>query len=106
MAEDNDRLVAIRPLWEGQYLFKGVASHDQDINGVHEFFVPVILRAPAFARSRQPVEVAVFPGNETIKTGCDKRGSFHIFSFYGTFELTRCGFLRVRIERHSGSGFY
>src|SRR5512143_1750209 len=72
VTEDNDRLAPVWPVRKGQDLVKGVSPHDEDINSIHEFLVPVIL----YARGRQPVDVTIFPGDEPVKAGCDIRGRF------------------------------
>ena len=60
---------------EAQDLLKRLAPHDQNINGLHELTVAVILYFATALRfgvgSRQPVESTVISDDESIETGCD-----------------------------------
>jgi hypothetical protein len=72
-AQYNDSFAPIWPGLKGQNLLEGFSTDDKSIYARQELIVAMWLSATL----RQPIEVVIRSGNETIYAGTDKDGNSH-----------------------------
>lgn len=68
-AEHHHPFAGVGPGVESEGKLVGVAPHDQGVDGIKEHLVAIIFARDGVFRPRQPVDGAVFTGNEAIQGG-------------------------------------
>jgi hypothetical protein len=73
MRQDDHRLDSVEPLVESSNHVEGVAPHDERIDRVEELAIALIT-LPGALDGREPVEPAIFAGDEAVEAGGDVDG--------------------------------
>jgi hypothetical protein len=74
--EDDNAQAFVWPRLKASDLFLRVSSHDQNVDGAHEFCIATIFAGrKSGIRFHQSIDRAVFARDETVKADCHVHGS-------------------------------